>query len=281
MDKRKNWLERLRVILWIDMGLRWLGRFFDVRDTLGLVDPTWRWVLFGGSLVLTSLVAFLASLPPFYAAVVVLGGSFMLIGLGIALISRIKGPASAASRRGRIVPIPQEQPPAPAVAPTLEELGVLYNGWANPAYESGDRILEQLCHSLTVPYVPGAEHRPTAEHHLAGLVNNCIREGGRRMQVPFTNALQRIPGSGFEDDRQVQEMFGEWYRAYLCIRYWIRTLAELAHVNLTEMIGYARWRNHDREFFPRLRELTAHERFSVLRQQVQGAGWGDDAPLPG
>lgn len=160
-------------------------------------------------------------------------------------------------------------------ANTLERLSVLYNLAAGPAYASADRILDHLCDLLIVPYQPGVEHRPTAAHHLALLVNNCVRDEGRRTSALFTNAMQRLPDSGFNDDKQVQELFADYYQRYLNLRYWIHTLAGLADTSLSAIPNYRSWRAQERAFFDRFRELIAHDDFTVLRQRVGQVVWDE------
>ena len=151
-----------------------------------------------------------------------------------------------------------------------EQLGILYRSVADSAYNQAHELLGRTAQGLR------DTEGNLARQEVGVLLNRYVMEADRAARTKLAPALDS-DAAPIDDSEHLQDLFGEYFEKYQHLAEWIDRTGRL--IDFPEFMGapdYWRWREVDREFLQRLRDLIAVSEFSRLRQHVLRVGWGEE-----
>lgn len=154
-----------------------------------------------------------------------------------------------------------------AMSSAKEELRVLFRSVGDPALNAAHELLGGICRKLS--------DRGDARRGMSLLINQYVMEGDRAARTALGSALEPEMPRGIHDVERLQELFGDYYEKYQFVVTWIGVAGILVDFPFESDTQYRQWRELDKEFLGRLRDLIARTGFEVLDTRVRAVGWGE------
>ena len=221
-----------------------------------------------GSLIVTSLLA----LWEWFQGRSPLEIVFLAIILAILLVGLFEILAKRRERRNRKYATTQDRAPSERInddrfdETMREELLTLWNGWARPSFRGIHHLLYSLNRKIQI--------EDTGDL-FKELIEKRVLDRALQIETVALAPLTEEKNPTYGDRLPMQRAFEGLYAEYQQLTGYHHKVADLIRHDLTTDREYQKWRQLDRDFLNKLKEMSAHPRFDYLRNQINGIGWGD------